>query len=110
MTLHDGRIVCNMCEDWRAECEARFVIALPTRQKRIDYLRGVPKLMPDRTMAKRVDGSIVMENGVEQKRGKASADALEALVKVIWSKRQVSSASTKPATLQASTAAHQARP
>ena len=26
--LHDGRVVCSSCEDWRHECEARAIMKL----------------------------------------------------------------------------------
>ena len=37
-TLRDGRVVCNECECWRIECEARHVLTLP--HKRI-YLEEI---------------------------------------------------------------------
>ena len=38
MTLHDGRVVCNHCEDYKQECLARHVLALPTKQERREFL------------------------------------------------------------------------
>lgn len=38
VTLRDGRIVCSSCDDWRLECEARHVIAMPTLKARRQYL------------------------------------------------------------------------
>ena len=43
VTLFDGRVVCNVCEDWRAECEARHVLAMPDKQVRREYLAAVEK-------------------------------------------------------------------
>ena len=38
VTLRDGRVVCNVCECWRLECEARHALKLPDRA---GYLEGV---------------------------------------------------------------------
>lgn len=42
-TLIDGRTVCHQCEDWRAECEARVVVNMPTLMQRRQYLELVEK-------------------------------------------------------------------
>lgn len=34
VTLHDGRNVCNTCPEWREECEARELLALPLMERR----------------------------------------------------------------------------
>lgn len=42
-TLHDGREVASDSEEWRAECEARWVLGLPSAEDRrawIDSLKG----------------------------------------------------------------------
>jgi hypothetical protein len=59
--LADGTVVDSASEAWRAECEARHVLRLPTKMRRYDYL--------DR---------------VEGKRGKASREALQAAVMALW--------------------------
>ena len=41
VTLHDGRVVDSYSEEWRAECEARHVLNLPTKAERQAYLAGV---------------------------------------------------------------------
>lgn len=41
VTLHDGRQVGDCSEEWRAECEARFVLSIPSRVDRYAYLAGV---------------------------------------------------------------------
>ena len=41
VTLYDGRVVCDFCEDWRAECEARFVLSMPDKMKRREYIAAV---------------------------------------------------------------------
>jgi len=38
VTLHDGRVVCSYCEDFKQECLARHVLALPTIQERRQFL------------------------------------------------------------------------
>ena len=43
VTLIDGRQVDSYSEDWRAECEARHVLSIPTIQARRDYLSGCAK-------------------------------------------------------------------
>ena len=53
--------VDKMSEQWRHECEVRFVIKLSTREIRATYL-----------------------NGVEQKRGKPAADKLRMDVLAQW--------------------------
>lgn len=60
-TLHDGRVVDTWSEEWRAECEARHVLNLPSKTQRHAYLATV-----------------------ERKRGKASRDALADRVMAIW--------------------------
>lgn len=63
VTLVDGRVVCNTCEDWRQECEARWVCRLPDKQARVDYLASV-----------------------EKRRGKEHADQLRAVIRAVWQK------------------------
>lgn len=41
VALIDGRIVDSASEEWRAECEARYVARLPTRQERRRYVDAV---------------------------------------------------------------------
>ena len=38
VTLHDGRVVCNTCQDFKDECLARHVLALPTKHERREFL------------------------------------------------------------------------
>tara|TARA_R110000868_G_scaffold357075_1_gene618483 strand:- start:155 stop:382 length:228 start_codon:yes stop_codon:yes gene_type:complete len=38
ITLRDGRIVCNECEAWRLECEARHAMTL---RDKAGYLKDV---------------------------------------------------------------------
>jgi hypothetical protein len=39
--LRDGREVSSSSEEWRAECEARYVAKLPDREARRGYLSRV---------------------------------------------------------------------
>lgn len=41
VTLVDGRQVCNCCEDWRVECEARHVLKMPSRESRRGYIERI---------------------------------------------------------------------
>lgn len=41
--LHDGRRCCTWCDDWRHECEARAVLAMPSRDDRRAYLDALGK-------------------------------------------------------------------
>jgi len=41
VTLHDGRQVGNYSEDWQIECEANFVVRMPTLDQRRKYLDAV---------------------------------------------------------------------
>jgi len=36
--LWDGREVCNECDDWRTECEARRLLKLRSKKKRREEL------------------------------------------------------------------------
>lgn len=69
VTLHDGRTVDSSSEDWRAECEARHVLNLPTRLARSTYLRRV-----------------------RDRRGDAAAEALRELGLKIWKAQRAAEA------------------
>jgi len=64
VTLIDGSQVCNYCEEWRVECEARHVLSIDGRDARRAYI--------DR---------------VRVKRGEAAASKLADLVMTIWRSR-----------------------
>ena len=66
VTLHDGRTVCNYCPDYRAECLARHVISLPTKDDRRAF---------------------VAEWG--RKHGQAAQGHLSDLVRKLWEPRRV---------------------
>lgn len=65
VTLIDGRVVCNFCEDWRAECEARHVLAMPSIHARREYIAGISK-----------------------RRGDAAGNAFAALVRAVHAHRK----------------------
>lgn len=64
VTLHDGRVVSSYSEEWRQECEARAVLAMPNRNDRTAFL-----------------------GNVKRHRGEAAALALRELVTVLWGSR-----------------------
>lgn len=76
VTLIDGRVVCTWCEEWRHECEARAVLAMPTLRQRRAFLYGAP------------DSFDRMRGGVAQLRGNDALKKLEATMLEIWHKRQ----------------------
>lgn len=59
--LIDGREVSNYSPEWRAECEARHVLTMPSIQARREYLAAIRK-----------------------KRGDAAGQQLEDLVRAVW--------------------------
>lgn len=61
VTLIDGRQVDSGSEDWRAECEARRVLRMPTKAHRHAYLHAVAK-----------------------RRGQQAREALETAVLALW--------------------------
>lgn len=71
--LIDGATVCNTCEHFRAECEARWLLSLPTKSARRLYLDGEPG-NPRR-------------KGVRGMRGDAAVKALEVTARKIWEDR-----------------------
>lgn len=61
VTLIDGSEVDSASEAWRAECEARHVLAMPAVEARREYLTGIQK-----------------------RRGQAAYQALADLVREVW--------------------------
>lgn len=72
VTLHDGRVVMSDSEEWRHECEARTIIAMPGTAARRAFLRG------------KIDESGRISGGILQKRGLAAVERLEHTIKQIW--------------------------
>lgn len=75
VTLHDGRQVDSWSEDWRHECEARYILAMPNLQERRNFLYGYEK--PD---GKKFQGVLGMRGAAEVKR-------LEKTMLAIWGQR-----------------------
>lgn len=63
--LIDGREVDSACEDWRHECEARAIAALPGLDERREHLLAV-----------------------QRRRGKPAADRLRITLEQIWRARR----------------------
>ncbi len=80
VTLHDGRVVDSSSEDWRHECEARWILdKLPSRDARRCYLRGWQD--PDTGRQRK---------GVLQLRGEDEVKRLEATMWALWHARKKS--------------------
>lgn len=62
--LIDGREVATDSPEWRHECEARAIAALPSLAERRAHLEGI-----------------------EKRRGKDAADALRVTMRQMWEKR-----------------------
>lgn len=71
--LIDGREVDSASEEWRAETEARAILAMPSRLARIRFMEGYI----DPTTSRQV-------KGVLQQRGQAAADKLKADILTLW--------------------------
>lgn len=76
VTLIDGTETCSWSEAWRAECEARHVLAIPDKLRRREYLRG------------REEAGKIVKRGVLQVRGEAACRSLEAMVLKVWEARR----------------------
>ena len=62
--LYDGTVVCGSCEAWRAECEARAIMKLPSTQDRRTWL-----------------------DDIERRRGQPARLALQTLIGALWPSR-----------------------
>lgn len=76
VTLIDGRIVCNSCPDWRDECGARAILAMPKERRRA-FLFG--EYEPDAAGVMRLK-----TKGLQQIHGKPEADRMAGLVRRVW--------------------------
>lgn len=65
VTLVDGTVVCNSCEAYRAECEARHILTMKPITVRQAWLADI-----------------------EKRRGKTSADKLRADMMRLWEHRK----------------------
>lgn len=77
VTLIDGSVVTNYSEEHRAECEARAVLAIPTKDRRHRYLWGYTDPYTKKPV-----------KGVLQQRGEDAAKELEQLIWAVWEHRQ----------------------
>ena len=80
VTLADGRQVSSWSEDWRHECEARFILAMPTLRKRRAILYG-------ETESLRISGKWITKlayRGIKQTRGEAEVARLERTMMALW--------------------------
>lgn len=75
--LVDGRVVCTYCPDWRDECLAREILAMPKELRRA-FLFG------------KVDGPKVLERGLLQIHGREQADRMADLVRRVWESQRAS--------------------
>lgn len=84
MTLLDGRQVSSYSEEWRHECEARFILGLPSLAARRRLLYGV------RTSIKRAGKWVDVQeyHGIQQKRGADEVRRLEATMTALWRARK----------------------
>ena len=73
VTLHDGRVVASDSEEWRHECEAMAIIAMPALVERRQYLYG-----------KRDPITGEMKGGVLQRRGQAALAQIEKTIRALW--------------------------
>lgn len=74
VTLHDGRQVLSDSPDWLAECQAKRVLELPSRDDRRTWLEKW-----------------------EKRHGVPSRKALEARIVAIWEARRRQTAGSPPA-------------
>ncbi len=74
--LLDGSETCTWSEAWRAETEARHVLAIPDKLARREYLRG-----------SEVNGKVV-KRGIFHVRGAQSCKELEAMIMKIWESKR----------------------
>ena len=76
VTLIDGTETCSWSEAWRAETEARHVLAMPGKYERREYLHG------------REEAGKIVKRGVLQIRGEDACLQLEAQVRKVWEARR----------------------
>ena len=74
--LLDGSETCTWSVAWRAETEARAVLAIHDKLARREFLRGAEE-----------NGKVV-KRGVRQIRGEQACKELEAMVLKVWEARR----------------------
>ncbi|MNK29188.1 hypothetical protein D3C87_475790 [compost metagenome] len=83
--LVDGTEVDSASEDWRFECECRYILNLPTLIQRREWLYG-------RIETNKFTGKTSAVGGLLQRRGADSVKAIEAKMMELWRARQNSPA------------------
>lgn len=78
--LYTGKEVLADSEEWRHECEARHILAMPGKEARRRHLRGD-------------DTSTPRHKGVLQHRGMAEVERLEQTIIAIWEANRLARAS-----------------
>lgn len=73
VTLIDGREVPSDSEEWRAECEARHILNMPSKADRRDFVYGP------------IGQDGIRRGGVARKRGMEAAQRLEESVRRLHS-------------------------
>jgi hypothetical protein len=79
--LIDGREVSTWSDDWRHECEARFLLSLPLERRRCLMYGDWHHVFGTRNDQER-------RGGIAQKRGQAAVSRLEATMREIWEQRK----------------------
>lgn len=72
-----GREVANNSEEWRHECECRWVLGLPTKAARLRYLYGASEV-DAKGQVKFWKGIAQVRGGGNEARGMAVADKIKA--------------------------------
>lgn len=75
--MHDGTETCTWSNDWREECEASAVLAMPLVQRR-RYLWGYHNTYTGRWV-----------KGIKEMRGEAELAKLQNRITALWNARQL---------------------
>lgn len=83
VTLIDGREVSSSSEEWRHECEARYLLSMGLEDRRaMLYGPWVDVFVPGQKKKQERKG------GIRQKRGQEAVDRLEATLTEMWKLRR----------------------
>lgn len=75
--MHDGQETCTWSDDWREECEASAVLAMPLVQRR-RYLWGYNNTYTGKWV-----------KGIKEIRGEAALAVLQNRITALWNARQL---------------------